>query len=53
MVGVAVSILNSKCSLSKDKPFDRPPVSFGFATDLEFTLVSRHYAVIVSRIITE
>ena len=48
MVGVAVSILAYQYLLSKDKPSDRHPVSFGFAADYESTLGSGHYAIPLS-----
>ena len=48
MVGVAVSILAYQYLHSKGKPFDRRPVSLGFAADYESTLVSGHYAVTLS-----
>ena len=48
MVGVAISIFTDQYLLSKNKPSDRPPVSFGFAADHESALVSGHYAVTLS-----
>ena len=51
-MGVAVSILAYQYLHSKGKSSDRHPVSFGLAADYESTLVSGHYAVALSALLS-